>query len=117
MRARSLAEGSLFAALLFLAACSRGTAPAGAAALGPCPDAGARLAVSATGQVTLNGAPVAPPALAITLRSLNPPPLLVCYYREAGSAPAVPAVLDAAMSMRLPVLVFEDAAFSRPAKQ
>jgi hypothetical protein len=65
--------------------------------------------------VRLNGAEVPAAALATALRSLAPPPMLVCYYRAAAAseAPAAPDVLEAIMSMRLPVLLFEDAAFAR----
>src|SRR5271156_4417924 len=105
------------AMVLTLSACSRATdsgagATAGVAPI-PCPPAGARVAVLAQGLVKLNGAQVSPAALAAALRSLAPPPALVCYYREtaATDAPAAPDVLEAIMSMRLPVLVFQDTDF------
>jgi hypothetical protein len=65
--------------------------------------------------VRLNGVEVSPAALATALRSLAPPPVLVCYYRQpvAGDTRAAPDVLDAIMSMRLPVLLFEDTDFAR----
>jgi hypothetical protein len=98
-------------------ACSRAadSGAAGSVAPVPCPPAGARVAVYAQGTIRLNGTEVAPAALAVALRSLAPPPVLVCYYREAGptAAPAAPEVLAGIMSMRLPVLLFEDAAFAR----
>lgn len=79
----------------------------------PCPQEAARVAVSARGVVRLNGTEVSPAALAAALRSLSPG--FVCYYREApgNEAVAVPAVLEAIMSMRVPVALFEDAAFTR----
>jgi hypothetical protein len=104
---------------LALSACSRGADSdalnGNSVAPHPCPAVGARVAVSAQGVVRLNGAEISPAALAAALRSLAPPPMLVCYYREAAAseAPAAPNVLDAIMSMRLPVMLFEDAAFAR----
>jgi hypothetical protein len=112
------AAGVALAMALALSACSRATdsgATAGAVAPLPCPPAGARVAVSVEGVVRLNGVEVSPAALATALRSLVPPPVLVCYYRQpaAGEAQAAPDVLDAIMSMRLPVLLFEDTDFAR----
>jgi len=111
--------GVVIAMALTLAACSRATdsgagATAGVAPIA-CPPAGARVAVAAQGVVRLNGAEVSPAALAAALRSLAPPPALVCYYRQtaASDAPAAPDVLEAIMSMRLPVLLFEDSDFAR----
>ncbi len=111
---------ALVMTLAFLA-CSRapdaGAAGASAAAPIPCPPAGARVAVSGEGGVVrLNGIEVAPAALAADLRSLAPPAAVVCYYREAATgsgAPAAPEVLAAIMSMRLPVLLFDDSDFAR----
>jgi hypothetical protein len=112
------AAGVALAMALALSACSRATdsgATAGAVAPLPCPPAGARVAVSVEGVVRLNGVEVSPAALATALRSLAPPPVLVCYYRQpaAGDTQAAPNVLDAIMSMRLPVLLFEDTDFAR----
>jgi len=112
------AAGVALAMTLTLAACSRATdsgATAGAVAPLPCPPAGARVAVSVEGVVRLNGVEVSPAALATALRSLAPPPVLVCYYRQpaAGDTQAAPDVLDAIMSMRLPVLLFQDTDFAR----
>jgi hypothetical protein len=103
---------------LALSACSRGPdSGAGVIAPIPCPPAGARVAVSGEGGIVrLNGIEVSPAALAADLRSLAPPPAVVCYYREAatsGGASAAPDVLEAIMSMRLPVLLFEDPDFAR----
>jgi hypothetical protein len=114
------AAGVALAMALTLSACSRATdsgtgATAGGVAPLPCPPAGARVAVSVQGVVRLNGAVVSPAALAAALRSLAPPPVLVCYYRQpaAGETQAAPDVLEAIMSMRLPVLLFEDTDFAR----
>ena len=112
------AAGVALAMALALSACSRATdagATAGAVAPVPCPPAGARVAVSVEGVVRLNGVEVSPATLATALRSLAPPPVLVCYYRQpaAGDTQAAPNVLDAIMSMRLPVLLFEDTDFAR----
>jgi hypothetical protein len=111
--------GVVMAMALALSACSRATdsgtsATAGVAPI-PCPPAGARVAVSTQGVVRLNRVQVSPAELAVALRSLAPPPALVCYYRETApsDAPAAPDVLQAIMSMRLPVLVFEDSDFAR----
>ncbi len=104
---------------LVLSACSRAPdsrATSAAVAPIPCPAAGARVAVSGlSGAVWLNGIQISPPALAADLRSLAPPPAVVCYYREAATSGATtaPDVLAAIMSMRLPVLVFEDTEFAR----
>ena len=112
------AAGVALVMALALSACSRATdsgATAGAVAPLPCPPAGARVAVFVEGVVRLNGVEISPASLASALRSLAPPPVLVCYYRQpaAGDTQAAPDVLDAIMSMRLPVLLFEDAAFAR----
>jgi hypothetical protein len=111
--------GVVMAIALTLSGCSRATdsgagATAGVAPI-PCPPSGARVAVSTQGVVRLNGAQVSPAALAVALRSLAPPPALVCYYRESAARdePAAPDVLEAIMSMRLPVLVFDDSDFAR----
>ncbi len=119
MAAHVVGVAMAMAMALTLSACSRapdsGTGTTAGVAPIPCPPAGARVAVSTQGVVRLNGAQVSPAALAVALRSLAPPPALVCYYREsaASDAPAVPDVLAAIMSMRLPVLVFEDSDFAR----
>jgi hypothetical protein len=67
------------------------------------------------GVVRLNGVEITPAALAAALRSLAPPPVLVCYYRQAsaGETQTAPDVLEAIMSMRLPVLLFQDTDFAR----
>lgn len=115
---RLLNNPAVTLAALALAACSPGSGSGKAAAPVPCPSAAARVAVSAQGVITLNGTEVSAASLAVALRSLSSPPVLVCYHREApaANAPAAsPAVLEAIMSMRLPILVFEDAAFERGA--
>ena len=113
---------ALVITVALLSACSRTTdsgvaGTASAVAPIPCPAAGARVAVSGEGgRVRLNGIEVSPAALAADLRSLGPPPAVVCYYREAptnSSAPVAPDVLAAIMSMRLPVLLFDDPDFAR----
>lgn len=118
MRWRALGNPAVTLAALALAACSPGSGSGKGVTLGPCPQSAARVAVSAQGLITLNGTEVSASSLAVALRSLSPPPALVCYHREAptGNAPASsPAALEAIMSMRLPVLVFEDAGFAHGA--
>ena len=81
-----------------------------------CPDGAAKIAVSALGEVTLNGAKIAAKDLVATLTALKPAPMEVCYFRENPGAeplPAALAALNAIIAARLPVSLYSDAAFTR----
>jgi hypothetical protein len=83
-----------------------------------CPESGAKVFLAADGQVTLNGRKVQVSHLAAELQALVPKPSVICYSRENphGEPPAtMRTVLDAVMSMRLPVGLFTDGTFQTPA--
>jgi hypothetical protein len=89
----------------------------GGAVAAPCPEAGAKVFLTTTGRVTLNGRQVEASRLATALQSLKPKPSVICYSRENPEGephPAMTAVLEAIMSMRLPVGIFTDATFQKP---
>jgi hypothetical protein len=106
----------IVAAILFFVACpiSQGVAMSNG-----CPKSGAKIFLSADGIVTLNGRKVDAAQLKNALLSLSPKPTMVCYSREAPQGeppPAMPAVLDAIMAMRLPIGLFTDGTFTVPVK-
>jgi hypothetical protein len=92
---------------------------AGGAMAAGCPESGARIFLTAGGKVTLNGHLVEPPELAAELQALNPKPTVICYSREkpqTGPPPAMRTVMDAIMSMHLPVGLFTDSTFQTPVR-
>ncbi|HUO95388.1 MAG TPA: hypothetical protein VMT92_04075 [Steroidobacteraceae bacterium] len=98
-----------------LAATSAGAAGAPANAGGPCPKTGARVVITALGNVTLNGAPVVVDHLAEALNALKPRPSEVCYFREhpKGAPPAaVKIAVDAIISTKLAISFYSDATFT-----
>jgi hypothetical protein len=81
----------------------------------PCPKTGAKVVITALGNVTLNDALVPVDNLAAALNALTPRPSEVCYFREKpkGEAPAaVRIAINAIISTRLPIAFFSDATFS-----
>ena len=84
-----------------------------------CPESGAKVFLTVDGQVTLNGRKVQVSHLAAELQALTPKPSVICYSREnpQGESPAtMRTVLDAIMSLRLPVGLFTDATFQTPVR-
>ncbi len=83
----------------------------------PCPADAARVVVSTSGIITLNSHIVAVSDIAGALRALKPAPTSVCYYRENPAAAEPPAsafaALDALASLRLPIAMFVDSAFTQ----
>jgi|SRR6185503_11700867 len=79
-----------------------------------CPSSGARVYVSATGAVSLNGKRVAVTNLQRALEQLDPRPSVICYARdnpEREPHPDALAALEAVMSLRMPIALFRDATF------
>ena len=79
-----------------------------------CPDSGARVFLTAQGDVTLNGRHMAASELRDALLALSPVPTIICYSREnpvAEPHPAVQTVLEALMATQLPIGFFTDATF------
>jgi hypothetical protein len=79
-----------------------------------CPVAGARVFLSARGDVTLNGRHVEASELKDALLALSPTPTVICYAREESAGephPAVQTVFEAIMAMQLPIGLFTDATF------
>jgi hypothetical protein len=84
-----------------------------------CPSTGAKVFMNSAGAVTLNGKQIQASALKGALAKLSPKPTVVCYSREnpAGEPhPAMQTVLDAIISMNLPVGLFTDGTFSTPVR-
>ena len=91
----------------------------GGAMAGGCPDTGAKVYLAADGNVTLNGRKVEAAHLAAELQALNPKPTVVCYSRanpQREPPPTMTVVLEAIMSVRLPVGLFTDATFQTPVR-
>lgn len=91
-------------------------ATAEAANLNPCPPSGARVFVSATGSITLNGSTVALADLARAVANLKPRPTVLCYARENPEQqphPQALAALEALMGANLPIALFKDSAFTQ----
>ena len=89
--------------------------PAKPAATGACPKTGAKVLVTALGNVTLNGKVVAVDGLGAALGALAPRPTEVCYFREKpkGEPPAaVKIAVNAIISAHLPITFYSDASFS-----
>jgi hypothetical protein len=105
----------LGAALLASLTAAASDPRAGAAATTPCPKTGAKVLVTASGIVNLNGAVVPVDNLAAALNAVTPRPTEVCYFREkaAGDPPAtVRIATNAIISTRLPISFYSDASFS-----
>jgi hypothetical protein len=84
-----------------------------------CPESGAKVFLSSSGQVTLNGEIVEARRLAAELQALSPKPTVICYSRDNPQAEppaAMRLVLDAIMSVHVPVGLFTDATFQIPVK-
>jgi hypothetical protein len=84
-----------------------------------CPESGARVYLAENGVVTLNGRKVEAARLQDALKALSPRPTVVCYSREnPDSEPhqSMSIVLDAIISMNLPVGLFTDSTFTTPLK-
>jgi hypothetical protein len=82
-----------------------------------CPDSGARIFLSAQGDVTLNDRRVEASQLKDALLALSPAPTVLCYSRENPTGephPPVQTVLDAMMAAQLPIGLFTDATFQTP---
>jgi hypothetical protein len=101
-----------------LLATSSAAAPAtrvGTASANACPKTGAKVLITALGNVTLNGTLVPVDKLAAALNALAPRPTEVCYFRERpkGEPPAaVRIAIGGIMSTRLPIWFYSDASFS-----
>ena len=90
-------------------------APAKVPASGACPKTGAKVLVTALGNVTLNGAVVPVDSLAAAISALAPRPTEVCYFREKpkGEPPAaVRIAVNAIISTHLPISFYSDASFT-----
>ena len=86
-----------------------------AAAPNACPKTGAKVLVTALGNVTLNGVVVPVDNLAAALTALAPRPSEVCYFREKpkGEPPAaVKIAVNAIISAHLPISFYADASFA-----
>jgi hypothetical protein len=80
-----------------------------------CPKTGARIVVTASGSISLNGKPVPVENLGATLNALVPRPTEVCYFREKaiGPPPAdVSTAVSAIIAAHLPVSFYSDASFA-----
>ncbi|MEZ5498861.1 MAG: hypothetical protein R3E77_05440 [Steroidobacteraceae bacterium] len=79
-----------------------------------CPATGARLYVTSTGIVTLNGDVVDVNAVKEALANIDPPPTVACYSRDAAAGephPATSQVIDAIIAQQLPVAFYTDNTF------
>jgi hypothetical protein len=119
----SVLPRALFAMAALLAGVTTLAAPAvaaaapkaPAAAATACPKTGARVLVTALGNVTVNGVVVPVDNLAMALNALTPRPTEVCYFREKpkGEPPAaVRIAVNAIISTQLPISFYADASFS-----
>lgn len=111
---RPAAAAGLLAGLL-LATAGTAAPPPPSAAHQPCPKTGARVLVTALGNVTLNGKLVPVDNLATALGALAPRPTEVCYFREKpkGEPPAaVRVAVNAIISTHLPISFYSDATFT-----
>lgn len=105
-------------AALTLLACGATAQAADAAKPGACPASGARVWLQATGEVLLNGRPLAAPRLQDALSALQPRPTVICYARENAEdepPPTMETVLEALMAQRLPIGLYTDDTFATPA--
>jgi hypothetical protein len=93
--------------------------PSTGAASAACPTTGAKVFMNSAGVVTLNGKQIQASALKDALAKLSPKPTVICYSRENPAAephPSMQTVLDAIISMQLPVGLFTDGTFTTPVK-
>ena len=105
----------LGAAALIACAIAAADTRAKAAAPAGCPRSGAKVLVTALGNVTLNGAVVPVDNLATLLSALAPRPTEVCYFREKpkGEPPAaVRIAVNAIIAAKLPITFYSDASFT-----
>jgi hypothetical protein len=89
------------------------------AASGACPSTGARIFITSAGVVSLNGKQIPASALKDALAGITPRPTLICYSRQNATGeppPAMQVVLDAIISMKLPISFFTDGTFATPAR-
>ncbi|MCM2313091.1 MAG: hypothetical protein NDI84_16995 [Steroidobacteraceae bacterium] len=83
--------------------------PSSGAASAACPATGAKVFMTSAGVVTLNGKQIQASSLKDALAKLSPKPTVICYSREnpvGEPHPAMQTVLDAIISMNLPVGLF-----------
>ena len=109
-------SGALLVLAALLAAAPVHAADVKPAGAGPCPKSGARVMITALGNVTLNGTPVVVDKLAEALTALNPRPSEVCYFRERpkGAPPAaVRIAVNAIISTKLAISFYSDATFTK----
>ena len=107
--------GALLVGTALLAAATVRAADPPARPAGPCPKSGARVMITALGNVTLNGTPVVVDKLAEALTALKPRPSEVCYFRERPSGPppaAVRVAVNAIISTKLAISFYSDATFT-----
>jgi hypothetical protein len=86
-----------------------------AAAPDGCPSTGARVFLAANGTVTLNGKVVDVSRLKSTLGDITPKPTVICYSRETPDAeppPTMKPVLDAIISLQVPIGLYTDSTFT-----
>jgi hypothetical protein len=80
-----------------------------------CPERGAKVFVSASGVITLNGRMIAAADLTRALAELDPRPPVVCYSRDNPQGeppPGAMAAMEAIIAAGLPIALFTDATFS-----
>jgi hypothetical protein len=84
-----------------------------------CPETGVRIYVDAAGVITVNGHVVSAADLSHVLISLKPAPTEVCYSRanaQGEPPPGATAVMEAIISLRLPVALYTDGTFKTRVK-
>ncbi len=89
------------------------------AASAACPPTGAKVFMNSAGVVTLNGKQIQASALKDALAKISPKPTVICYSRENPTGephPSMQTVMEAIISMNLPVGLFTDATFSTPVR-
>ena len=80
----------------------------------PCPPSGARLFLSAAGEILLNGKAIAPSDIPRAIAKLKPRPTEICYAREKlGAEPreSQRAVTNAIRGTGLPLSLYVDRTF------
>lgn len=93
-----------------------GIGMAAAAQSTACPGSGARVYLTSSGVVTLNGREIDVPKFKAALDALKPAPTVICYSRQAGKDephPSMVLVLDAIIATRIPIGFFTDATFEK----
>lgn len=106
------AHGLVVAWMLLLPVLGTGVAH-GAESAG-CPRSGARVFLTSSGVLTLNGREVEAGKLKAALEALKPVPTVICYSRQADRNephPSMVLVLDAIISTRIPIGFFTDGTF------